>query len=169
MAKTPEKSAIRSAYLRRLGNPYASLEVPEDDFEISSATQRYYRELQNPYAKLSLESETDQTNTVPLESAATVPKDAERATLSKAEFRARCRQIFVQYIPHMEKGRLRPHHRRFISRNESRGPRVRALLARELAKYDLSTTQGVQAYFNREREVFTDDKLKQIERMYGDD
>jgi hypothetical protein len=39
--------------------------------------------------------------------------------LSKTEFRSACRAIFGYYIPAIENGRLRAHHREFIIRNES--------------------------------------------------
>lgn len=169
MANDPkERSALRKAYLRRLGNPYASLQVPEDDFEIYSERQRAYRERGNPYAKLSSGPEEVEDRHIPSERSAN--SEIERpAALSKADFQTQCRDIFRPYIPHAEKGRLRAHHRRFIARHEARSPITRARLVRELRKYDISTLQGVRAYFNREREVFTDEKLKQIEHLVGDD
>lgn len=164
-----DKAAIRKAYIRRLGNPYASLEIPEENFEIVQTStisdeERLYRLRGNPYAKLQM----DEAEDAPPAPTVTPTSDTPRR-LSKAEFVARCRRIFGLYIPPFENGRLRTHHRRFIERNGSRSPMVRARLVQELEKYDLSTLRGVKAYFNREREVFTEEKLQQIERLIDGD
>jgi hypothetical protein len=89
---------------------------------------------------------------------------AHKVSLSKEGFIAGCRRIFRQYIPSVEKGRLRQHHRDFITRNQGRGGSIRHLLLQELSKYDLSGLPGMEARFNRERNDLTDQKLKQIER-----
>jgi hypothetical protein len=93
-----------------------------------------------------------------------LPVSSTGSTLSKAEFRAGCRRIFGQYIPALERGRLRTHHRDFITRNESSSPARRHRLVKHLEKYDISKTHGVTAHFNR-GEPLTDEKLKQIERL----
>jgi hypothetical protein len=67
-------------------------------------------------------------------------------------------------MPALEKGRLRDHHRDFIVRNESRSPETRHRLLALLAKYDLATHPGLTGQFNRERDVFTEQKLRTIER-----
>jgi hypothetical protein len=84
--------------------------------------------------------------------------------LTKSDFEKRCRQIFVKYIPAIEKGKLRQHHREFIERNRVRTAVDRALLARELAKYDLASEGNIQTFFNREEDVFTQEKLLAIEQ-----
>lgn len=161
MTKARGKSEILKAYLKRLENPYASLQVSndaeqKDASEVSSVSQRPY--VRHPYAYASMEVESDVSSSA-------IAKQPVKGALAKAEFRARCRRIFEQYIPTIEKGRLRTHHRDFIARNESRSPTTRYLLINKLQKYDLSTVPGLKARFNRERELLTDEKLKQIERL----
>lgn len=169
MVKPPEKSDIVKAYLRRLGNPYASLQVSTDAEEmdadeVSSDAQRPY--IRHPYALASL---VEDENGVSSGLIFKQPAQLIGTTLSKAEFRARCRRIFEQYIPPPEKGRLRAYYRDFILRNESRSPKARYLLVHQLQKYDLSNIQGLKCYFNRERESLTEEKLKQIERLVDDE
>ncbi|MDY0041939.1 MAG: hypothetical protein RBS57_16625 [Desulforhabdus sp.] len=159
----------RKAYLKRLGNPYASLQVESEeeslgnqtDISIKEGMQSYIKTLGNPYAKESFfaeESESEPESTVTSDANA-LPK----GNLSKEEFRTRCRSIFRGYIPPFEKGRIRPHHRNFIARNESRPPAERYRLYMELVKYDLSSTPGLSTFFNRERDLLTEEKLKEIE------
>lgn len=148
-------------YLKRLGNPYASLQVcempAEDAPRVESA---HLRSLENPYAFAPTDeaSESQSPNrgrvldTPPL-----------RQTLSKAGFRDGCTRIFRQYIPQIERGRLRASHKAFISRNEAQPAGVRHAMLAELQKYDLSDVAGLQLRFNREREDMTDEKLKRIE------
>jgi hypothetical protein len=95
------------------------------------------------------------------------PAPGKVAKLSKAEFRAACRAIFGYYIPAIEKGRLRAHHREFISRNESSSSERRFRLYSELKRYDLSSISGIHSHFNRERDALTDAKLREIERIVG--
>jgi len=90
------------------------------------------------------------------------------AKLSKAEFRAACRAVFGYYVPAIEKGRLRTHHREFITRNESSSNEKRFRLYSELKRYDLSSITGLKSHFNRERDALTDAKLREIERLVGD-
>jgi hypothetical protein len=87
--------------------------------------------------------------------------------LSKTEFRAGCRAIFGYYIPAIENGRLRAHHREFITRNESSSGEKRFRLYSELKRYDLSSIIGINPHFNRERDALTDAKLREIERIVG--
>ena len=161
MAKVREQSEVLKAYLKRLGNPYASLQVSDnaeqkDASVVSNVTQRPY--VRHPYAYASMEVGSNISSSA-------IAKPPAKGALAKAEFRAKCRRIFEQYIPTIEKGRLRTHHRDFIARNESRSPATRYLLVNKLQKYDLSTVPGLKAHFNRERELLTDEKLKQIERL----
>lgn len=169
MNKPPRHSAAVKAYLKRLGNPYASLQIGDDieqeENEVSANEPRSYRLLQNPYAKLSSVEELEQAKEASPESTPVSLVESTRGFLSKAEFQARSRRIFKQYVPALEKGRLRAHHRDFITRNESCSPTRRYRLVKQLEKYDLSEVQGLKAQFNREREALTDEKLKQIERL----
>jgi hypothetical protein len=87
--------------------------------------------------------------------------------LSKAGFRTTCRAVFGYYIPAIESGRLRAHHREFITRNESRSAQERFRLYSELKRYDLSSITGINPQFNRERDALTHTKLQEIERIVG--
>jgi hypothetical protein len=155
----PRSPALRDA-LRLLGNPYASLQTFAAP-ELRTLTEReraYVRLLENQYAPLSI-GITAQGNPSSLKS----PEVRVLKSVPKAEFQKECRRIFGQYIPAVEKGRLRHHHRGFISRNVGRAPGIRAALLSELRKYDLGDLPGFQARFNRERNPFTEAKLKDIE------
>jgi hypothetical protein len=120
----------------------------------------------NPYASLASIYE---------EQAATIVSEADggaQSTLkstSKAEFRRRCSLIFRQYVPELERSRLRTYMNEFIVRNESKSSRIRYLLLRALEKFNLSDLSGVTAYFNREDQSLSDQKLKDIERSVGED
>ncbi len=167
MAENSGKPDYMRAYLKRLGNPYASLQVVDDAGQkdasiISNDPQRPY--VRHPYAYASMEADSDTAESDVTSCA--ISKHPAKVVLTKAEFRARCRRIFEQYIPAIEKGRLRRYHRDFITRNESRTPTTRYLLVSELQKYDLSTIPGLKAHFNRETESLTEAKLKQIERLF---
>jgi len=88
---------------------------------------------------------------------------------TKLEFEDESRRILRQYIPAVEKGRLRDAHRAFIARNASRPGKVRHELLIQLRRYDLSNIGGMQARFNREDKALTEDKLLEIERkVLGD-
>jgi len=163
-----DRSEFIKAYLRRLGNPYASLQI-DDNTEGTEATkysldeQRPY--IRHPYALIPQEEEAEETSEeTSFEAIAKISVSTTGGTLSKAEFRAGCRRIFGQYIPALEKGRLRTHHRDFITRNESSSPARRLRLVKHLERYDISKTQGFTAHFNR-GEPLTDEKLKQIEHL----
>ena len=195
------------AYVRRLQNPYASLQVqgyPDPDEIRDSApvqlelTERAQvistqdvpqggdpiqlnlagqagkqtrlptlAETQNPYA-------TDQVDAVDID--AEPDHDAKQSasstrigTLSKRDFQAGCRRIFAHYIPLLEKGKLRAHHRDFITRNENRSPIARYGMLEELKKYDLSIIPGIRPHFNRERDLLTEGKLRTIEKLIDDE
>lgn len=95
------------------------------------------------------------------------PESGTAGDLSKTEFRSACRAIFRYYIPAIENGRLRAHHREFITRNESCSGEKRFRLHAELKRYDLSSIPGIIPQFNRERDALTDAKLREIERIIG--
>lgn len=95
------------------------------------------------------------------------PEPGKVEGLSKTEFRLGCRVIFRYYIPALENGRLRAHHREFITRNESSSGQKRFRLYSELKRYDLSPITGITPRFNRERDALTDAKLRDIERIVG--
>lgn len=164
MDKPRRNLETRKAYLKLLGNPYASLQVEnvaKQEDALDAQQQPYVR---HPYAYVPQEEDDATVNLV-----AQQPTSFITGSLSKAEFRNRCRRIFEQYIPALEKSRIRPQHRDFIVRNESRSPAARFLLAKELEKYDLSTITGLTTHFNRERDSLTEDKLRLIERLVGDE
>lgn len=157
-------------YLRTLGNPYAKEQmfdvVAEAEGKASRSSTTPVNQLGRPAAPQPAKGWFDQPSGNPyarLEDEPTTP-----AALSKAEYRARCRRIFRQYIPAIEQGRLRTHHRDFITRNESRSPTDRLRIVMALEKYDLSDVPGLTAQFNRERDPFTEAKLQEIERQLDD-
>ena len=174
MNKNPRDIAAITEALRLLGNPYAKLQIFDEvedvtlvaDFRpLTDAEHAYVRRLENPYASLSVAIEVEESVQEKRVAAVVVSaSDAPNTSISKHDFEAGCRRIFRQYIPALEKGRLRPHHRAFITRNHSRSPSLRYCLLEQLRKYDLSSIRGLQVQFNREREELTADKLTQIER-----
>lgn len=153
--------------LRRLGNPYASLQIFDDVAEESELREptvderAYFRALGNQYAILSVAIRDDADTAA--KTTTTAKRDTGRKGASQDEFVFESRRIFGQYIPAIEKGKLRPHHRAFISRNQRRPALQREYLLAELRKYDLADVRGFQARFNRERDELTADKLLQIE------
>lgn len=158
-----------TAYLRLLGNPHAKSQVQgwdvDEDLalrEPTEAERAYIRQQENPYAVLSVAIGQP---LAPASAANPKPRSAvEKATVSKADFVSECTRVLRPYIPSVEKGRLRKHHRHFIDRNKNRSGAERFLLVKELRKYDLSSLVGVSAQFNRERDPLTEQKLMQIER-----
>jgi len=155
----PRSPALRVA-LRVLGNPYASLqtyEVPE--IRSLTAKERAYKlRLEDPYASLSI-GISDVASSAPSKARG----DKIPAGISMVEFEKGCRRIFRQYIPAIEKGCLRHHHAGFIDRHVGRAPGIRAALLVELCKFDLDDIRGFRARFNRERNPFTEAKLRDIE------
>lgn len=169
--RRPLSDAVR-ARLRQLGNPYASLQLLDEDEGAVTRPSTSPQELtlkltQNPWATLYYGAD-DPVHATATASFAQV-KASVSFKLSKSEFRQACRAIFRCYIPEIEKGRIRDHHRDFIVRNESRSATRRFQVLDALRRYDLSSVPGFQAHFNRERDVFTDAKLREIEKLIGDD
>jgi len=157
MTKPSAKKETQSDVLRRLGNPYAKLQLLDNVIETA-------RLLQNPYAKEQMLFDDHTDEVVAGAAAGSVAAAVVEAEITQREFEAECRRIFKQYIPAVEKGRIRDHHRDFIARNRSRSARQRARLLVELRKYDISSIKGLSAQFNRERDQLTVDKLAKIER-----
>ena len=157
----PKRSPAFQEALRRLGNPYASIdgiEAPTEFRPLTAAERAYVRKLENQYASLSIGIPDDKTA-----APASRARPISVPEISKVGFEKECRRIFQQYIPALEKGRIRPHHRDFISRNAHRVPGVRYALLEKLRRYDLRDLQGLQAQFNRERDPFTEAKLREVE------
>jgi hypothetical protein len=155
--------------IRKSENPYAVVEIESQELEMAAAApetahRSEFRLRQNPHAHDFYFGETG------AESTTAIP-DREAATgeLAKAQFEQRAREIFRSYIPAAENGRLRPQYRDFIARNKSRSPQVRYGLIQRLAKYDLSSQRGFKPQFNREREIFTQEKLAEIETLFKDE
>ena len=84
--------------------------------------------------------------------------------LSEKAFDSQCRAIFRFYVPEAEKGQLRPGYREFITRNRKRSGRGRYLVVQHLKQYDLSGIDGIRTQFNREEDILTETKLRDIER-----
>lgn len=116
----------------------------------------------NPYARIAQSHEDD-------EEAGQAQADAKSQSLSKLEFRRRCTEILRQYIPDFEGGGLRRYMRDFIARNEPQSSRIRYLLFRGLAKFDLSDLSAATPLFNREDESLSEQKLRDIERSVVED
>lgn len=157
---------------RRLQNPYAHVEELHEDDDFMERVHATRRILENPHALQeylfdeSGEAIDCSAQPSPLANdQRRTTSDATRRTVSKREFQQRARQILRGYTPDTRRRRLPDHHRQFITRNESRPSLERAALLAELEKYDLSNTPGVTTYFNRERETFTEAKLRQIEQI----
>lgn len=166
----------RGKYLRRLENPYATLDVEEE----RDPRRQYIFLLQNPYANLEVDRLTTVGPSRPLvNSRANAPARqpsllglepvterkgrASKATLSKAEFEAKCRAIFRQYTPFSDiRHRLRAEYTEFIFEGKAlEGPSRFAILS-ELQRYDLATLGEIRPYLNREREAELRSKLKSI-------
>jgi hypothetical protein len=158
MSRSPK---IQDA-LRKLKNPYASLqlEVNASDEEVSA--HALWKRSENPYARDFYLGQRGAEP--PVESPSPRPKEG---TLTQADFEKRARAIFRPYIPAEENGTLRPHYREFIERNKSRSPQFRFKLIGHLRRYDLSDLGGLTGQFNREEEAFTKEKLLEIEAKAG--
>lgn len=154
-----------------MGNPYALLQtgpVPGDVNEWSHAARDPVAErvglLQNPYATLAFaEAEPTDLAAPPLPAALPRPKG-----LTKAAYRSEVSRILLGYLPRGTTRRLLAHHREFIVRTESRSPIARADLLAALKRYDLADIPGLRPQFNRERDIFTREKLAAIEQSIGD-
>lgn len=157
-----EEISSRRDALRRSHNPYAWHYLFEDEAPQLAAASLELRATENPYATIYFNERGASPDITP---AVSKPgKTLRDLVMTQTEFERQCRRIFVAYIPAIEKGKLRPHHREFIERNRGRNAGDRARIVRELKKYDLSSEGGIRTHFNRERDVFTVDKLQQIER-----
>lgn len=162
MAKPLIKKETQSDALKRLGNPYAKLQFLDNVIETA-------RILQNPYAKEQMLFDDYPEEILAGSSPGLAAEGGAESEATQREFESECRRIFRQYIPAVEKGRIRDHHRAFIDRNRSRSAKQRSGLLVELRKYDISGIKGISAQFNRERDKLTADKLAKIERdVIGD-
>lgn len=157
------------AYIKALGNPYASLSIyGEGDESVKCSTsakkvRQYLNNSQNPYAVLGLYEESGPE--MPSVKKKVQPvQPVPEGKLSKKDFQTKCRRILMQYVPAEERRVLRSHHRDFVTRNESRSAEDRFLLVHHLSKYDLSNTGNYLPHFNRERDPLTVKKLKEIEK-----
>jgi len=102
--------------------------------------------------------------TITQELKGTSPREA-APELSAAAFDHQCRAILRLYVPEQERASLRPHYREFIARNRKRSGRGRYLVVQHLKQYDLSGISGIRPQFNREEDVLTEAKLREIERQ----
>lgn len=122
------------------------------------------RKTQNPYAYYSVfDVQEDGQPPVVAGPVATVARRLQGECLSKKDFQAGCHRIFRQYVPFAEGRRLRPQYRDFIARNECRSAEQRFRLLEALRKYDISASGNLKPHFNREQELLTTAKLRQIE------
>jgi hypothetical protein len=156
-------------YVRLLQNPYALLSLVDESEDEQAAVptmeqkRAYLRRLQNPHAQSEIfGEELELESTVVRSGRIILPPNIEQA--SKKHFENECRRIFLQYVPSTEARVLRQHQREFITRNSGRTAEHRGRILHELAKYDISTSGNFRPEFNREREVFTVQKLNRIEK-----
>ena len=165
MAQSPK---FRDA-LRRLENPYATLDaeplaVEAPELTADASRREEFRRVENPYAWDYFFDQstppTSSSNRAPI-----APKPKVAPGLSQSQFEQQARAIFRPYIPAAENGRLRAHHREFITRNKARSPQSRFQLIAVLSKYDLSGTPGLNPQFNREQDTLTRAKLAEIEKL----
>lgn len=138
--KRRTRSQASRAYVRKLENPYASVQLEEDtqkspDAAMSMQNREIYRRSENPHA-FHYYADSPEPGTQPSVSERSARSRSTKCFLSKAAFRSRCQAIFRPYIPIMERGQLRPHHRDFIARNESQPGDVRFALIEKLQRYD---------------------------------
>jgi hypothetical protein len=125
------------------------------------------RKLKNPYASLQVEVAGADLSPNALIDASSSKASVAPVTLTQSDFEQRARAIFRPYIPAEEHGRLRPHYREFIERNKSLSPQTRFNVITQLRRYDLSDLSGLSPKFNREEEAFTKEKLLEIEARAG--
>jgi hypothetical protein len=158
--------------IRRMENPYAKeqlslpLQVAEPTpaaLRLTDERRRAMKRMGNPYAFLEFEAIDDSEPREARTADAEMVQDGPRRSLTQREFETECRRIFRKYIPLGERGRLRPHHREFTERNLRRTPVERGLLVQALRAYDLPDLPGLQTLYNRERDLFTKEKLQRIE------
>lgn len=166
-----QSSKFREA-LRGMGNPYATLDAePQTAVSPALTADAVWRadfiRGENPcawdYYFDALESPPPESPAV-----AVLPIPSASQGLSQAQFEQRARAIFRPYVPMEERGKLRDHHRDFITRNRTRSPQVRFRLINALSKYDLSSTPGLNPQFNREQDDLTRAKLGEIENSIED-
>lgn len=169
MKRLGRNSLTIRAYLRDLGNPYASLQMfDENDGAFMRSNEvaiQKVRVSQNPYSvHYYLDDEPKETAAV----VDTAPfRHSPLKGMPKAEFRKVCSAFFKSYTPEIENGRIGDIYRNFIARNELRSPISRARIIVALRRYDLSGMHGFRPHFNRERGPKTEAKLGEIERLAG--
>jgi len=157
-----------TAFLRKLGNPYAKLSILDDPEDVPDPVRKWIRASQNPYASLQVVG-SDETAGAASETASSKShllfENRQAPRVSKEAFIARCRRIFEQYVP-LQQGRrkLDPEYTSFIAENSTRSPEERGRVLEELQKYDLSFLGNVTPYLNRERKDALKAKLKRISR-----
>ena len=139
-------------FIRLLEDPYAKL-------SFTDPISDYITKLGNPYAKLCDLYVPEQKENWPINKNIIITN-----TVTKKEFNKDCKRIFMQYIPHAARKKIRPEHLDFITRNENRTSEERFILLNELKKYDISCHGEYHSYFNREHEELTDRKLRIIEK-----
>jgi hypothetical protein len=118
----------------------------------------------DPYAFYAIFGEEDEIAPAPHVAKHDSSPAVTANVLSKKAFQDGCRRIFRQYVPQAEGQVLRPQYRDFILRNEERPPEERAQLLKVLSRYDISTSGNLKPHLNREQEILTASKLRQIEK-----
>ena len=142
-----------------------ALDEKDDSNDLRPMTAReraYVRLLGNQYASLSVAIREPGEISESLGASAV---ETPVGHMSATKFISECRRIFRQYCPKLARNRLREPHRAFIERNSGRNSSERYLLVTQLRRYDLSGLVGsLEPQFNRERDDLTETKLREIER-----
>lgn len=120
----------------------------------------------NPYRSLA-DLEDDEPEVAAIPQGKATASSAE-GTATQAEFVRWFRRFFSQYMPALERDRLKPEYRDFIERNKGRSPKSRFRLIQAMQRYDLSGL-ALSPQFNRESEAETAQKLRDIEKSIGED
>lgn len=141
-----------------------SEDLPADPSDIETKWASV-RKSQDPYAYYAVFGDQEDAEPPALNiSAPTALPSHQVVGLSKKDFHSACRRIFLQYTPQAEGQVLRPQYRDFIVRNEQRSPVERAGLVAELSRYDFHSSGNFKPHFNREQELLTQAKLREIEK-----
>ncbi len=164
MAKAKNGCKETRERLKLMGNPYASLSIDDQVDEKSprklgeEQAHKALLESQNHYARGYYFDDPEESPIPPIGEPRRQPAlpAARSRGLSRQRFQTGCRRIFFQYISSEERRVLRPHHRDFIERNESRSAEERFLIVEQLGRYDLSRYGSCNTRFNRERDALTE-------------
>lgn len=154
--------------LAELQNPYASLSL-EECAQDELAKHDLLARLQNPYATLEIFGEPEPKAEGKNEDQLELPEFHKDVFVSKSDFVARSRAIFLQYEPMRANRRiLRPEFREFMENHKTKSGRIRAEILEDLKRFDISVMGALNPHLNRESSSITQ-KLEKISRKYSVD